>query len=156
MIMVNRIPNLDLQFEPSPFQNREAYQQKNHNWSVLNQYGSSLSDYMDTSITGFQNQINNLIKGVKQPDEVVNARDDSWKKTWPTLKARIDNNEQNTPRIMDTGQDSDALSLIEVRDLSTTSSNFSYEQIKSLADITLPAMGYASIGVKSLSFDIVD
>lgn len=154
--MANQIPSLDLWLEPSPFQNRDAYLQKNHNWSVLSQYGLSLSNYVLSIISGYDDRFNQQIKATPQPSEIVDARIDSWKVTWPTLKARLDNDEQATPRILDTGQDSDAMSILFVRDLSTTSENMSYEIIKNVANITLPAMGYASTTAKNLAFDVIN
>lgn len=154
--MVNQIPSLDLWMEPSPFQNRDAYLQKNHNWSVLSQYGLQLSDYVLAVIKGYDDRFNQQIKATPQPSEITDARIDSWHVTWPTLKARLDNDEQTTPRILDIGQDSDATSVLFVRDLSTTSDNLSYEVIKQVADITLPAMGYASTTVGKLSYDVIE
>lgn len=154
--MANKIPSLDLWYEPSPFQNRDAYLQKNHNWSVLMQYGLKLSDYVLSVIKGYEDRFNQQIQATPQPSEVTDARIDSWHITWPTLKARLDNDEQTTPRILDTGQDSNAMSVLFVRDLSTESANMSYQVIKNLADITLPAMGYVSTVTKNLAYDVIN
>lgn len=154
--MTKIVPNLDLWMEPSPFQNRDAYLQKNHNWSVLSQYGLKLSDYVLSNFDQYEDRINNLISGTTQPSEIVDAHIDSWNVKWPTLKARLDNDEQTTPRILDIGQDSDAVSVFKIRDLSTNSDNLKFQVIKNLSKLNLPAMGYASTVVKNLSYDIID
>lgn len=120
------------------------------------QYGASLSDYVLSIIKGYDDRFNQQLQQAPQPSEILDARLDSWNVKWPTLKARLDNDEQTTPRILDTGQDSDAVSVLFIRDLSTSSSNMSYEVIKNIADINLPAMGYASTSVKNLSYDVIN
>lgn len=120
------------------------------------QYGIQLSDYVLSMIKGYEDRFNQQIQATPQPSEIIDARIDSWHITWPTLKARLDNDEQTTPRILDTGQDSNAMSVLFIRDLLTTSDNMSYEVIKNVADINLPAMGYASATTRSLSYDIIN
>ena len=39
-------PRIDIWDEPSPFQNSQAYEQKNHNWAVLRNYGNYVSSYL--------------------------------------------------------------------------------------------------------------
>lgn len=154
--MANKIPNIDLWYEPSPFQNRDAYLQKNHNWSELAQYGSRLLTYLNTTIDGYDQRINNMITSVAQPSEVVDARIDSWGHKWGTLKARLDNDEQFTPRILDLNQDSDAVSVLKIRDLSTDSVGLHYEVIKNVASISLPAMGYSSTTVANVGTSTIE
>lgn len=154
--MGNKIPSLELWMEVSPFQDGDSYRQKNHNWSVLNQYGLQLSNYVLDIIKNYDDRFNQQIQKSPQPSEILDARFDSWNVRWPTLKARLDNDEQTTPRILDTGQDSDAVSVLFIHDLSTSSSNMSYEVIKNVADINLPAMGYASTSIKNLSYDVIN
>lgn len=154
--MANQIPNINLWYEPSPFQNRDAYLQKNHNWSELAQYGSRLLTYLNTTIDGYDQRINNMITSVAQPSEVVDARIDSWGHKWGTLKARLDNDEQTTPRYKLTGVNSTATSVLELRDLSTTSGNFSYQKIKDVAKINLPATGWASTSVDKLTTQTIE
>ena len=120
------------------------------------QYGLQLSDYVLSVIKGYEDRFNQQIQATPQPNEITDARIDSWHITWPTLKARLDNDEQATPRILDTGQDSNAVSILFVRDLSVDSDNMSYETIQNVADINLPAMGYASTTVKTLSYDVIN
>lgn len=153
--MANKIPSLDLWMEPVDL-GTNNYLQKNHNWSVLNQYGLSLSNYVLDMIQSYDDRFNQQIQKTPQPSEIVDARIDSWGITWKSLKARLDNDEQSTPRILDLNQDSDAISVLVVRDLATNSDNFSFEIVKDLANTTLPAMGYASTLVSSLSFDTIN
>jgi hypothetical protein len=153
--MANKIPSLDLWYEPSPFQNSEAYQQKNHNWSVLSQYGLQLSDYVLSLLKQYEDRINNLISGVEQPNEIVDARTDSWNIKWPTLKARLDNDEQTTPKIEDLNDDSNALGVLELRDLSEDSDNLSYELIGGKVKIQLETMTRASTTTDKLSYDVI-
>ena len=153
--MANKIPSLDLWYEPNTFQNSVKYEQMNHNWSVLMQYGASLSDYVLSIIKGYDDRFNQQLQQAPQPSEILDARLDSWNVKWPTLKARLDNDEQTTPKILDTGQDSDAVSVLFVRNLSADSDNMSYEVIQNVADITLPAMGYVSTTAKALSYDVI-
>lgn len=152
--MANKIPSLDLWYEPSPFQNSEAYEQKNHNWSVLNQYGLQLSDYVLSLLKQYEDRINNLINGVEQPNEIVDAHIDSWNVKWPTLKARLDNDEQSTPRLMHDSY-SDAMFVLELRDLTTSSDKFSYTKIQDLAKMSIPAMGYTNTSINGLSTEVV-
>lgn len=152
--MANKIPSLDLWMEPVDL-GTNNYLQKNHNWSVLKQYGVSLSDYVLAQIKSYDDRFNQQMQNAPQPSEVVDARIDSWGKPWGTLKARIDNDEQATPRILDLNQDSDATSVLYIRDLSTSSTKFSLQIIKNVASITLPVMGYASTTVANLGFDVV-
>ena len=153
--MANKIPSLDLWYEPNTFQNSVKYEQMNHNWSVLMQYGASLSDYVLSIIKGYDDRFNQQLQQAPQPSEILDARLDSWNVNWPTLKARLDNDEQSTPKILDTGQGSDAVSVLFVRNLSADSDNMSYEVIQNVADITLPAMGYVSTTVMALSYDVI-
>ena len=153
--MANKIPSLDLWYEPNTFQNSVKYEQMNHNWSVLMQYGASLSDYVLSIIKGYDDRFNQQLQQAPQPSEILDARLDSWNVKWSTLKARLDNDEQTTPKILDIDQDSDAVSVLFIRDLSTNSTDLSYEVINNVADISLPAMGYASISNKNLAYEVV-
>lgn len=67
--MVNKIPTLDLWPEPSPFQNRTSRLQKDHNWKTLGLYGPKFSKWAYS----FEERVSNLINGVEQPNEIVDA-----------------------------------------------------------------------------------
>lgn len=125
-------PRLDLWNEPSPFQNSQAYEQKNHNWDVLRNYGKYISKYIDGLTDGFDARFSAQIDQVKQPDEVVDARVDHWGKTWPTLHDHLVNIETSTVQVMDNDLPDSSLAydlamILKVKDLSTTSASLSYE-----------------------------
>jgi hypothetical protein len=84
------LPKLLLEYEPSGFQNRNVYQQKNYNWSQLMNYGLSLSTYFQGIFDGYEIRVNNLISGVEQPSEIVDARTKKDGTIEPNLKSRLD------------------------------------------------------------------
>ncbi|WP_270333008.1 alpha-amylase [Ligilactobacillus acidipiscis] len=152
--MANKIPSLDLWYEPDTFQNSTKYEQMNHNWSVLMQYGASLSDYVLSIIKGYDDRFNQQLQQAPQPSEILDARLDSWNVKWPTLKARLDNDEQSTPRLMHDSY-SDAMFILQLRDLTTSSDKFSYTKIQDLAKMSIPAMGYTNTSINGLSTEVV-
>ncbi|HJE97084.1 MAG TPA: hypothetical protein K8V00_05630 [Ligilactobacillus acidipiscis] len=152
--MANKIPSLDLWYEPVDL-GTSNYLQKNHNWSVLMQYGLQLSDYVLDVIKGYEDRFNQQIQATPQPSEITDARIDSWHITWPTLKARLDNDEQTTPRIENLNDDSNALGVLELRDLAEDSDNLSYEPIGGKVKIQLETMTRASTTTDKLSYDVI-
>lgn len=88
----NEIPNLNLWPEPSPFQNRESRLQKEHNISELMKYWPQLGKWsFDT-----EERLNNLINGVEQPNELVDAHISGVTgQTFKTTKERLDYMEEN-------------------------------------------------------------
>ena len=154
-LMAN-IPKVNLKYEPSTFQDRTAYLQKNYNWSVLSNYTGQLSNSISNFMKEYDQRFNDQIHKTPQPSEVVDARMDSYGYSWATLKDRIDSIEQNTTRFKYSGGNSKAISVLELRDLSTKSNNFSYEKIKSLAKINIGATGWASTTVANLSTQKID
>lgn len=88
--MSEKIKKPDLWMEPSPFQNREARIQKDHNWTELGNFNKDISDWSKS----YTDRIENLISGVEQPSEVVDARfSDSKNKTFKVLKDRLEESE---------------------------------------------------------------
>lgn len=67
--MVNKIPSLDIWPEPDPFQDEPARYQKDHNWHELGSWGPKFSKWAYS----FEDRVNNLIDGVAQPNELVDA-----------------------------------------------------------------------------------
>lgn len=154
--MTKTIPNLDLWMEPSPFQNRNAYLQKNHNWSVLQNNNYQLSTFIQNSMDDFTTRFNQQIKATQQPNEVVDARIDSWGKTWHVLKDRLDNEEQTATHYTHDSYSNATFELV-LRDVTASSTGgMSYEKIKDLASIKLPALGYTSTTSDKLTYDIAD
>lgn len=153
---MSNAPKLALKMEPSTFQDREAYLQKNYNWSVLSDYGSQLNNFISDFVAQYDKRFSDQIHKTPQPNEIIDARVDSYGYSWATLKARLDNIEQTTPRYKLTGVNSTAISVLELRDLSTTSGNFSYQKIKDVAKINLPATGWASTSVDKLTTQTIE
>jgi hypothetical protein len=114
-------PILDIWDEPMSFANRDARNQKNHNWYVLRQYGADLGLWIKGYIDGYDARFDNLIRSVKQPDEVVDARVDAFDTTYPTLKKRIDALQLDKASKID-GFEVNDLRTIQLRDISETSS----------------------------------
>lgn len=120
--MKNRInpPILDIWDEPMSFANRDARNQKNHNWYVLRQYGADLGLWIKGYMDGYDTRFDNLFRNVKQPDEVVDARVDAFSVTYPTLKKRIDALQLDKASKIDSFEVSD-LRTLQLRDISETS-----------------------------------
>lgn len=114
-------PILDIWDEPMSFANRDARNQKNHNWYVLRQYGADLGLWIKGYVDGYDTRFDNLIRSVKQPDEVVDARVDVFNTTYPTLKKRIDALQLDKASKID-GFEVNDLRTIQLRDISETSS----------------------------------
>lgn len=114
-------PILDIWDEPMSFANRDARNQKNHNWYVLRQYGADLGLWIKGYIDGYDARFDNLIRSVKQPDEIVDARVDAFNTTYPTLKKRIDALQLDKASKID-GFEVNDLRTIQLRDISETSS----------------------------------
>ncbi len=134
-------PILDIWDEPMSFANRDARNQKNHNWYVLRQYGADLGLWIKGYIDGYDARFDNLIRSVKQPDEVVDARVDAFNNTYPTLKKRIDALQLDKASKID-GFEVNDLRTIQLRDISETSSplrignkrNYQGKSINALAE----------------------
>ena len=150
------IPKVNLKYEPSTFQDREAYLQKNYNWSVLSNYGSQLDKFISNFMAQYDKRFNDQINKTTQPSEVIDARIDSYGYSWKLLKARLDNIEQTRLQYKDTGAYSTAVSTLQLRDLSTSSSPLKVKKIKDLAKINLGATGWASTIVGNLTLKKID
>ena len=80
---------IDIWDEPSPFQNEDAYEQKQHNWMELRGYFGYYSKYLTDSAQASQARIDNLIQNAPQPSETVDARTASDGTVYATLHARL-------------------------------------------------------------------
>ena len=119
--------NIDLWNEPSPFQNSQAYEQKNHNWDVLRNYGTYVGNYIQGIVDGWEVRFSAQLNQTKQPDEVVDARVDVWGKVYPNLHAHLVNMEESAVSVEDNNISDDSLDdqtplILKVRDLTTSSS----------------------------------
>ena len=69
-------PRIDIWDEPSPFQNSQAYEQKNHNWAVLRNYGDYIGSYLKGITDSWDVRFSAQINQIPQPNEVIDARID--------------------------------------------------------------------------------
>lgn len=113
-------PSLDIWDEPMSFANRDARNQKNHNWYVLRQYGADLGAWIKGWADGYDIRFDNLIRSVKQPDEVVDARVDMFNVVYPTLKKRIDALQLEKASKLESFEIND-LQTLQLKDISETS-----------------------------------
>ena len=152
--MADEIPTLDLWKEPSPFQNSQAYEHKNHNWNVLRNYGHYIGSYIKGISDSWEIRFAAQLNQIPQPNEVIDARVDAWGHTYPDLHAHLVDIETTNLKYEESNYDSvanDDLSIIlKVRDLSTSSSGLSYTADGTAAD-DLPRMGIVECQIKDLS-----
>lgn len=125
-------PDLDLWSEPTPFQNVQAYEQKNHNWAVLRNYGQYIGNYIKGITDSWDVRFAAQLNQVKQPDEVIDARVDAWGKTYPNLRSHIINIETSTVEAMDNPLPDSSLAyalaiILKVKDLTTSSYPLRYQ-----------------------------
>ncbi|MCP8859433.1 metallophosphoesterase [Latilactobacillus curvatus] len=101
-----KIPNFlsDLWDEPSPFQNREARNQKQHNWEALRGFAKSVGNFLvvavnsvndavknaDDRMTDIEDNFNNQISGSTSFDEVIAGRKPKGKLAYKTIGLRMD------------------------------------------------------------------
>ncbi|KRL02530.1 hypothetical protein [Liquorilactobacillus capillatus] len=145
------LPSLSLEYEPSPLLGGEMYSSHNRNWSKLNNYGSSLNAWLQGVMAGYDLRFNQQIQNSPQPSEVTDARIDVHGKTYSTLKARLDEEQTETPQFLDLDKFSTDLVSLKLRDLGTNSGlNISYTKI---SDVTIPDVqtGYESTTVDKIS-----
>ena len=151
--MVNKGPSLDLWNEPHPFQNSQAYEQKNHNWNVLRNYGQYIGNYLKGITDAWEVRFAAQINQIPQPNEVIDARVDASGHAFPTLRAHLINIESTRLQYEESnyqGAGSNSLSIIvKVTDLSTSSFGLSYTP-QGTAQMTLPRMGYMDCKVNDL------
>lgn len=95
----------DLQDEPSPFQNRDARNQKQHNWDALRKYSVSVGDFLSTAVDevngavndasgrmdNVESRYNDQIAKATDLNEVIDARRPAGSDTaFATIGARMD------------------------------------------------------------------
>lgn len=115
------IKTLDLKDEPSAFQDESAYEQKNYNWAQLRSYAPYLASFITSSFADYDTRINNLISGVSQPSEVVDARLSSDGTVYATLKAHLDNIEETKTSYVDGTELDDVAETIRLTDIGANS-----------------------------------
>lgn len=130
-----QLPDLGLLYEPENIAGRDAYNQKNYNWGKLNSAFSSISAWLEGVQEGYELRITNLIQGVTQPSEVVDARIDVLGNQFPTLKLHLDNIETSKLSGVDAA-DVNVPIILQINGLSTTSSNFHVADTQTVSDYT--------------------
>ncbi|WP_424349934.1 metallophosphoesterase family protein [Latilactobacillus sp. 5-91] len=94
----------DLWDEPSPFQNREARNQKQHNWEALRRFAKSVGNFLvvavnsvndavknaDDRMTDIEDSFNSQISGSTSLDEVIAGRKPKGKAAYKTIGLRMD------------------------------------------------------------------
>lgn len=85
------IEKLDLWDEPSPFQNRQARIQKQHNWDVLKNWSKSFPNTLNLLISDIQKQINDQLTANTFKDEEIDfRRSNMLQHTFETMGKRGD------------------------------------------------------------------
>lgn len=148
MTNFNNPPVLDILDEPENIAGAENYTQKNHNWYEIRNYGTSIGTWLSGVLDGFQLQFDTMIQNAKAVDEVVDARIDVNKTVFPTLKARLDAQQEASAIVIQTGNYSDAIADLQILDLDvdspTNTASLSYDLIAKVADPTTSASGFVS------------
>lgn len=157
MVDFNNPPTLDLWDEPQNIAGAPPYAQKNHNWYVLRQYGSSVGTWVSGVLEAYDIRFNNMISNAESVNEVVDARVDVNSKVYPTLKARLDAAQETTPMILETGVYSDAIADLNLTDLeadsATNTASLSYDLIATIADPAPSSAGFAQYKTSSITID---
>lgn len=85
------IKKLDLWDEPSPFQNREARNQKQHNWDALKRWGNGFTISLNKWLGNTEDRINDQLTANTFKDEEIDfRRSDMLEKTFDTMRLRGD------------------------------------------------------------------
>ena len=146
-------PRIDIWDEPSPFQNSQAYEQKNHNWAVLRNYGNYVSSYLKGITDAWEVRWAAQINKTPQPNEIIDARVDVLGHTYPTLKQHLDAMEVNSVEAeVDTkhyGDRTTSWANLKILDLSQNSTGLSYRLIGSV-NASIPQLGYAECFIEDL------
>lgn len=146
-------PRIDIWDEPCPFQNSQAYEQKNHNWAVLRNYGDYIGSYLKGITDSWDVRFSAQINQIPQPNEVIDARVDVLGHTYPTLKQHLDAIEVNSVEAeVDTkhyGDRTTSWANLKILDLSQNSTGLSYRLIGSV-NASIPQLGYAECFIDDL------
>ncbi len=146
-------PRIDIWDEPSLFQNSQAYEQKNHNWAVLRNYGNYVSSYLKGITDAWEVRWAAQINKTPQPSEIIDARVDVLGHTYPTLKQHLDAMEVNSVEAeADTqhyGDRATSWANLKILNLSQNSTGLSYRLIGSV-NSSIPQLGYAECFIDDL------
>lgn len=128
------LQTIDLWDEPSPFQNEDAYDQKQHNWMELRGYFGYYANYLEESAENNQTRIDNLIKNASQPSEVVDARTASDGTVYATLHARLVNLDDGKIGYEDASQLTGVARTLKLRGFNTISSPIKESKMQMITD----------------------
>lgn len=152
-------PRLDIWNEPSPFQNSQAYEQKNHNWDVLRNYGDYIGSYLKGITDSWDVRFSAQINQIPQPNEVIDARVDINRHTFPTLHDHLINIEKTKLSYVEatdiddvTSADETPGSILKITDLTTSSYNMRYVKTGTVA-FTMPRTGYMETTTNNLTIN---
>lgn len=151
-------PRLDLWNEPSPFQNSQAYEQKNHNWDVLRNYGDYIGSYLKGITDGWDARFTAQLQQIPQPNEVIDARVSATGHIFRNLHDHIVNIEETKLGYAE-ANDIDSLAsnvdpgeILKITDLSTYSYNIRYVKAGTVA-FDLPRTGYEELKTTDLTIN---
>lgn len=152
--MANTLPRLNLWYEPAPFQNSQAREQKNHNWAELQNFGKYIGNYVKGITDSWEIRFAAQLNQIPQPNEVIDARVDSENHTFPDLHAHLINIEKTRVQFEESdyeGAGSSGLAInLKVRDLGENSIGLSYVSQGTVQEDT-PRMGYMECKVNDLT-----
>ncbi|WP_394268018.1 alpha-amylase [Limosilactobacillus vaginalis] len=152
-------PKLDLWNEPSPFQNSQAYEQKNHNWDVLRNYGDYIGSYLKGITDSWDVRFSAQLNQIAQPNEVIDARVDVNGHTFPDLHDHLINIEETKLGFVEANDFDDATTddetpgtILKITDLTTSSYNMRYVATGTVG-FTLPRVGYMETTTNNLTIN---
>ena len=151
-------PKLDLWYEPTPFQNVQAYEQKNHNWAVLQNYGKYLGNYLKGITDSWEVRFAAQLNQIPQPNEVIDARVSATGHIFSNLHDHIVNIEETklgyteANGIDSLASNADPGEILKITDLSTDSLNPHYANTGTVA-FELPRTGYEELKTTDLTIN---
>ena len=152
-------PRLDLWNEPSPFQNSQAYEQKNHNWDVLRNYGDYIGSYLKGITESWDVRFAAQLNQIPQPNEVIDARVNIEGHTFPNLHDHLINIEETRLSYVEASDIDEATSsndmpgsILKITDLTTSSYNMRYANVGTVGFV-LPRVGYMETTTSDLTIN---
>lgn len=152
-------PKLDLWNEPSPFQNSQAYEQKNHNWDVLRNYGDYIGSYLQGIADSWEVRFSAQLNQIPQPNEVIDARVNLHGRTFPNLHDHLINIEETKLGFVEATDIDESISddetpgtILKITDLTTSSYKMRYVKTGTVS-FTLPRVGYMETTTSNLSIN---
>lgn len=152
------LPHLDLWNEPSPFQNSQAYEQKNHNWDVLRNYGDYIGSYLKGVTDSWDARFAAQLNKVAQPSEVIDARVDADGHAFSNLHDHLINIESTRLSYVGAGDidvvsnDYDPGEILKITDLTTSSYKMRYSRIGTV-EFFMPRTGYTETTTANLTIN---